>query len=136
MSIIRNILRVEPECSSKRGANTVELELRQKDIVIGQSLYDHIARYIDAALRRFAGRIHRVTIWLADINGPRGGIDKQCRIAVQLSKGKTIRAGNTNTNLVAAAYFAVDRAAYAVSRELRRRRKFSRKMRSRGSEEE
>jgi putative sigma-54 modulation protein len=114
----------------------VELELRQKDMDIGQSLHDHIADYIDTALRRFANRINRVTVWLIDINGPRGGIDKQCRIAVQLSKGKTIRMGHTNTNLVAAIYFAVDRAAHAISRELKRRRKNSRKMRYLGSDEE
>jgi putative sigma-54 modulation protein len=114
----------------------MELELRQKDMDMGQSLYDHIAGYIDAALNRFANRINRVTIRLVDINGPRGGIDKQCRIAVQLSKGKTIRTGNTNTNMIAATYFAVDRAAHAISRELKRRRKFSRKLRSRGSDDE
>jgi putative sigma-54 modulation protein len=136
MSIIRNILRADPECSSKKGVNTMELELRQKDIVIGQSLQEHIAGYIDAALRRFAGRIYRVTIWLADINGSRGGIDKQCRIAVQLSKGKTIRTENTNTNVAAATYYAVDRAAYAICREIKRRRRISRKTRSHDSDDE
>jgi putative sigma-54 modulation protein len=114
----------------------MELELRQKDLMIGQPLQDQLASYLDNALRRFAKQIYRVTIWLIDTNGPRGGIDKQCRIYVQLSKGKTIRVGHTNTNLVAAIYFAVDRAAYAVSREIKRRRKHDHAMRSWGSADE
>jgi ribosomal subunit interface protein len=114
----------------------MELDLRQKDLNIGQSLYDHIASYIEAALKRFANRINRVTIWLVDINGSRGGIDKQCRITIQLSKGRTIRAENTNTNVAAAAYFAVDRAAYAICREIKRRQRISRKTRIHGSDDE
>jgi putative sigma-54 modulation protein len=114
----------------------VELELRQKDMDIGQSMHEHISDYIDTALSRFANRINRVTIWLVGINGMRGGIDKQCRIAVQLSKGKTIRTGHTNTNMVAAIYFAVDRAAHAISRELKRRRNHSRKLRYQGFDDE
>jgi putative sigma-54 modulation protein len=112
----------------------MELEFRQKDLDLGQSRYDQIASYISVALNRFSKRINRVTIWLVDTNGSRGGVDKQCRIAVYLSKGKTIRAKNTNTNLIAAIYFAVDRAASAIRREIQRRRRFNRNLRSHGSD--
>jgi ribosomal subunit interface protein len=114
----------------------MELELRQKDLNIGQSAYEHITGCIEAALRRFAHRINRVTIWLVDNKGSHGGIDKKCRISVQMSKGRTIRAENRNTSLAAAAYFAVDKAAYAICRELNRRRRRTRKMRFLGFSDE
>jgi putative sigma-54 modulation protein len=60
-----------------------------------------------------------------DTNGRRGGLDKYCGIAVRLSGGKTIRARELNTHVLAAFDFAMDRAANAVGRELERRRKRS-----------
>jgi putative sigma-54 modulation protein len=107
----------------------MELLLRHKRVNIGQSLREYIAGHIDTVLGRFADRIRRVTIYLVDVNGPRGGIDKRCNIAVQLVEGGTIRAGNVNTHLVAAIYYAADRAARAVRRESQRRRKLARQSR-------
>jgi putative sigma-54 modulation protein len=114
----------------------MKLEIHQKNMNIERSLYDHITDHIHTALARFASKINRVTIWLVDINGPRGGIDKQCRIAVQLLKGKTIRTDHTTIDLVAAAYSAIDRAAYIISQELKRRQSCSRKIKSQELEDE
>ena len=41
-------------------------------------------RRLDFALGRFGGRISQVTVGLEDLNGPRGGADKRCRLAVRL----------------------------------------------------
>lgn len=101
----------------------MNLELRHKHVKISPTLHDHIAGHIQGALGRFSHRIRDVTIQLMDTNGQRGGIDKYCGIAVRLADGKTIHARDLNTQVVVAFYFAVDRAAYAVSRELDRRRK-------------
>jgi putative sigma-54 modulation protein len=101
----------------------MELELRHKGVKIGQSFRDRITSHIQSALGRFAQRIRGVRILLTDINGQRGGVDKYCGIAVQLSGGRTIRAQDLNTQAEAAFYFAMDSAAQAVGRELERRHK-------------
>lgn len=44
----------------------------------------HLNRRIHFALGRFASRIVKVTVKLRDINGPRGGIDKRCRLAARV----------------------------------------------------
>lgn len=112
----------------------MELERRHKGIAFDQSLHDLVASHIQSALRRFADSIRRVTVQLTDTNGQRGGIDKCCGIAVRLSSGKTIRAREMNTQVVAAFYFAADHAAYAVSRECERRRQRARQARPWNSE--
>lgn len=114
----------------------MELELRHKGIASGPSFHDLIASHIQSALGRFAHRINGVTVQLTDTNGPRGGIDKCCGIAVRLSGGKTIRARELNTQAVAAFYYAVDRVACDVSRELQRRLKRARRKRPWYLEEE
>ena len=98
------------------------LEVQRKGIAVGKSMLDAIAKHIDGALERFAGRIRRVTVCLSDTNGPRGGVDKDCSIAVQLVRGKTLRAKRSDTSLLAATSLAVDRVTHAVRRELERRR--------------
>ena len=47
----------------------------------------HVERRLRFALTRFSGRIGRVNVFLTDQNGPRGGIDKTCRIVVRLRDG-------------------------------------------------
>ena len=60
------------------------------------------------------GELH---VSLSDINGPRGGRDKRCRILVQISGGKGVVIEDTETDL----YHAIDRAAERVDRAVVRR---------------
>jgi ribosome-associated translation inhibitor RaiA len=67
--------------------------------------------------------IRAVTVHLMDVTGSSGAADNRCGIAVTLNSGKTLRTRNVNTQVIAAFYFALDRAARAVRRELERRRR-------------
>jgi hypothetical protein len=69
------------------------------------------------ALRRFVDRIGRVTVWLADVNGPRGGIDRCCRIDVRLRPTESAFAAETASD----AYTAIGRASGRVGRAVARR---------------
>jgi hypothetical protein len=46
-------------------------------------LREHAERRILFALSRFADRVREVRVRLRDVNGPRGGADKQCTIEVR-----------------------------------------------------
>jgi putative sigma-54 modulation protein len=108
----------------------VRLDVRLKGIAIGRTLRKQIVDHIDAALHRLSKRIRTVTIRLADANGPRGGVDKNCQIAVQLDRGGTIRSGRTDADLIAAVNLATDRVIHAVVRRLERRRKRAARIKS------
>jgi hypothetical protein len=45
----------------------------------------YIARKLGMKLGKFATSIERVTVRVADVNGPRGGVDQRCRVKVVLS---------------------------------------------------
>ena len=73
----------------------MQFEIRGKDMSISQALRDHIERRLRFALDRFARRIRRVHVTLGDLNGPRGGIDKRCKLAISLDRSSTIVFGES-----------------------------------------
>ena len=101
----------------------MELTIRQHDVNVDESLREHIERRINAALDRFEPRISRVTVRLRDLNGPRGGADKECHIAVKLIRSGELFIEQRDDNLHAAVSTAANRAAEVVRRAVARRKR-------------
>lgn len=96
--------------------------LRSTGVKAAASLRDHIERRLTYALSRFGSRVNRVTVYLADRNGPKGGIDKSCRIVVRLrGLGETVSVVD-DTDWTVAVDRAATRIGHSVSRELERKR--------------
>ena len=70
--------------------------------------------------------MHKLVVWLSDINGPRGGVDKRCKIQVQLGGGREVIIEDTEADLYAAIDRAADRADRALVRKVARTRDFAR----------
>lgn len=58
----------------------MRVDIRFLNTVPSDDLVEHIHRQHGFALSRFQSRIGRLVIRLEDLNGPRGGVDKACRI--------------------------------------------------------
>ncbi len=82
----------------------------------------HIERRLQFALARFSGHIQRVQVVLEDQNGPRGGLDKSCRIVVRLREGGDVVAEVADVNWEVAVDRATTRAGHTVARRIARRR--------------
>ena len=102
----------------------MQLDIRSQGLDIGQDLRGHIERRLRFVLSRFGDRIGRVTVYLADLNGPRGGIDKRCRIVVRLLRSGQVFVEDTDSDLEAVVDRAADRVAQSVRRQLERRREW------------
>lgn len=85
-------------------------------------LVEHVDRRLHFALARFSVRIARVSVFLDDVNGPRGGVDKVCRIVVRLRTGGDVVATVEDVDWVAAADRATTRIGHSVGREVARTR--------------
>jgi ribosome-associated translation inhibitor RaiA len=81
-----------------------------------------VERRIRFALTGFSTQVTSVTVRLADLNGPRGGVDKQCRIGVQIIPSGTVALEETNANLYACIDRAAGRAERLVAWKLQRTR--------------
>jgi ribosome-associated translation inhibitor RaiA len=87
----------------------MELTIRTRSIEITDSLRDLISRRLHFALDIFGDRIRHASVYLADVNGPRGGVDKSCQINVTVrgigsilvsEKGSTSEAALTRATRV------------------------------------
>ena len=81
-------------------------------------LRDYIDRRVHFSLGRFAGRIRRLSVRIADVNGPRGGVDKSCHIRVDAGLRQQVVVREQQSSVHAAVAFAAERAERALRRQL------------------
>ena len=60
----------------------MRLDIRSRNVALTSELRQHIDRRVGQALNRFEQHVGSVRIALTDVNGPKGGPDKVCRLTV------------------------------------------------------
>ncbi len=83
-------------------------------------LLDSITDRMTRALARFSDRISSVNVAIVDENGPRGGIDKQCRVSVVMPRLGKVSASAKHENPWAAVAEATSRVRRMVLTKLKR----------------
>ena len=88
----------------------MDVIVRTRHIDFSEALRDYAARRVQFAIGAFAQRLDQADVCIADVNGPRGGVDKQCVLTLSLKAGGSVFARGTGTDV----YSAVDRAATRI----------------------
>lgn len=99
----------------------MELELRVRGTYFLDALRDYAERRLRFSVRRLNPRIKRLRVSVEDVNGPRGGVDKRCRIVADMSPSGNLVIEETDTRAHEAVDRAADRLRRNVRRELKRR---------------
>lgn len=97
-------------------------ELKDKGVRRPQDLPDHIDRRLRFALAKFGSRVEKVTVFLHDRNGPKGGIDKVCRVLAKVQGCGMLMAAVVDSDWIAAVDRATTRIGHTVSRQVSRLR--------------
>jgi putative sigma-54 modulation protein len=97
----------------------MRLRLAARGVELSTELKDYVRLRIHFSLGRFAGKIRSLSIRLADVNGPRGGVDKACDIRVDVGLRQQVAVRERQASVYAAVAFALDRAERAVQRQLK-----------------
>jgi putative sigma-54 modulation protein len=95
----------------------MQLDIQTTGFSLTESLKCYTTKHMHFALKRNDALIVRARVWLADINGPRGGVDKRCQIELKLAGQNNIVIEDVETDL----YVAIDRASGRCMRTLARR---------------
>lgn len=99
----------------------MRLEIRRRGVEVTEELRDHLNGRLRLALGRFDPHIDLVRVYLRDVNGPRGGPGKKCRVVVGLRRGGRVVVTGADTEVPTAITSTTRRAEVAVSRHLKRR---------------
>ena len=83
---------------------------------LSDGLRRHIGRRLTSALGGLREHVREVQVHLSDINGPRGGVDKRCRIVLKGLGDGVVVAQGTAPNFYQAADAAAGRAGRAARR--------------------
>jgi len=100
----------------------MHIDIQSRPFSLTESLRDYSDRRMRAALTRFEGRVQRISMWLSDINGPRGGEDTHCRLQIVLAGDTDVVIEETQADLHVAINRAVERAGRAMARKLDRKK--------------
>lgn len=95
----------------------MQLDIQARGFSLTNGILNYTKQRMQFALHRNDSHIMRVRVRLADINGPRGGVDKRCQIELALAGQSNIVIEDTEADL----YFAIDRACERCMRTLDRR---------------
>lgn len=96
------------------------IDIQTHDFDLTDSLHSHAERRLRFALSCCDDHIQRIEMRLSDINGPRGGSDKRCRLRVVLGGLPDVVIEDIETDLYVAIDRATDRAGRTVIRKIER----------------
>ena len=100
----------------------MNIEIQARRVPLSRALRNYTERRIRFALARFDERITRVSLWLSDVNGPKGGNVKNCQLQIVMTGKPDVVIEETRENLYVAINRAIDRAGQTVVRKLDRQR--------------
>lgn len=103
----------------------MRVAIQSNGFVMTIALRMYTEQRLSVALGWARHHMRKLAVSLSDINGPRGGVDKRCKIQVQLSGGREVIIEECEADLYAAIDRAADRADRAVVKQVERTRQFS-----------
>lgn len=98
----------------------MQLRIHANSVRLSSSLRERIAGQVAAVLAPFDPWIQSVEVSLADINGQRGGVDKECRIELRTARRAPLQVTDKASGIMAAVGLAARRAGFALRRQTQR----------------
>lgn len=90
----------------------------------GEVLLRQIQHRVRLALDRFAHRVREVSVSLTDVNGPRGGLDQQCVLAITpMGAGEQVVARALEPTRIQAVVRSLKRARRRLKSTIERQRR-------------
>lgn len=98
------------------------ITLRSQGVGLTSEIRREIERRLEFALDRQRRRLSAVDVFVSDVNGPRGGVDKICQVTAVLRGRRTLTVLERSGNLVAGCGRAGKRLAHRINQTSKPRR--------------
>lgn len=104
----------------------MHISITDRNKLLNNDLRELCERRLDFALSRFESSIKNIDLVIVDENGPRGGIDKACRICISLHRANDIIINEKASDVATCVSGIAERASRAVARAMERTQQFDR----------
>ena len=94
------------------------VHIQSKHFSLSEALSQYVRNKVQIMLGRYEAKIIRVDVSLFDINGPKGGEDKCCKIIVKINSASSVVVQETAKDLYDAINTCSRRGRRAVKRQL------------------
>ncbi len=99
----------------------MRLYINDKNSLLGNTAVSRIESRTRLAFDKFRNDVRAIVITVEDINGPRGGIDRVCKVLVKLRSRKELFVSDKNSSVSSVVSSAIDRVTRAVRKTVDRR---------------
>lgn len=103
----------------------MKLALRIRHVDLSPQTREKIIERVSLALARISPWLRRVDISVSDINGPKGGADKQCRLRIRGRGIPSVVIEHVGMDTLSTIGVAAERAEQVIVRKMARRRTFA-----------
>lgn len=98
----------------------MKITVRPRNIEWNDELQKQVERIIAFAVDRHGSRVIQISVYLADLNGPRGGVDKVCQITADLRGTMPVLILERGDDLLGTVNRAARRLGYRIAKRIRR----------------
>lgn len=105
----------------------MNIDIRFRNQLASPPLRDHILQRAQSRLERFSPDLSSVIVHIGDNNGPKGGVDKVCKITLTGPHIDTHTVEKSTSDAYAAADLALETAQHTIHKLLERRRSTERR---------
>ena len=105
----------------------MNITLQSQNFSITAGIRSHVIDRFQDACGRFSSRLRSIDVFLKDINGPKGGVDKVVVARVRLVSGERALVQASHEDLYAAIAKSARSSRTAIKKQLRKRRELLRR---------
>lgn len=100
----------------------MRIDIQANGITLTSGLRQHINRRLLSSFESARRHLKKISVRLLDVNGPRGGQDKCCKVHISIVGGQDLVIENTDMHLHTAIEGAAQRAETNLSRRIDKQR--------------
>ncbi len=95
----------------------MHVEIKSQGFEMTQALRNYTLQRLQSSMGLVRDRARQISVHLSDENGPRGGVDKRCMVAIHIAGGASVVVEDTRADM----YSAIDRVTKRALNSLARR---------------
>jgi putative sigma-54 modulation protein len=101
----------------------MELTITDLKMELSTENLSHIQKKILSMFSKFCERVQVIKVTIDDVNGPKGGKDKQCRVVIYSKGIPDIVITDNQTSVMSAVNIALSRARLSFLKKVKRKQK-------------